>query len=124
MPSIAARPLDRPRSWVFSTAALLVANSIPLFGVLFFHWQVFPLLLLYWVENVFVGLFNVFRLLLAETSRPEAWLKKLGLIPFFCIHYGMFTYGHGALLLALFRDRLLTSPEQVASAVASCFSSS
>ena len=42
-----------------SLAALVIANAIPLVGVLFLGWTVFPLVLLYWLENVVVGGFNV-----------------------------------------------------------------
>jgi hypothetical protein len=48
-----------------SLVALVVANALPLAGVLFLGWTVFPLVLLYWLENVVVGAFNVAKLLLA-----------------------------------------------------------
>jgi len=38
-----------------SLAALVIANAIPLVGVLFLGWTVFPLVFLYWLENVVVG---------------------------------------------------------------------
>jgi len=65
-------------------------------------WKVFPLVLLYWLENVVVGGFNVARLLLAQPREPAYWAGKLFLIPFFVVHFGMFTYIHGVLVVALF----------------------
>ena len=91
-----------PRRWDVSTAALVVANAVPIFGVLFLGWQVFPLMLLYWFENVVVGAFNVLRMLVADPGNPLRWAGKLFLIPFFCVHYGMFTFVHGVLVLAFF----------------------
>lgn len=91
-----------PRRWDVSTAALVVANAVPIFGVLFLGWQVFPLMLLYWLENVVVGAFNVLRMLVADPGNPIRWAGKLFLIPFFCVHYGMFTFVHGVLVLAFF----------------------
>ena len=85
-----------------SLLALLLANAFPIVGVLFLGWTVFPLVLLYWLENVVVGAFNVARLLLAQPREPVYWAVKLFLIPFFVVHFGMFTYIHGALVLALF----------------------
>ena len=38
-----------------SLLALLLANAFPIVGVLFLGWTVFPLVLLYWLENVVVG---------------------------------------------------------------------
>lgn len=82
--------------------ALVLANLIPLYGVLALGWEVFPLMLLFWMENVIIGVFNVLRMLLAELQRPAAWVGKLFLVPFFCIHYGMFTFVHGVFVVGLF----------------------
>src|SRR2546421_9142184 len=72
-----------------SLLALLLANAFPIVGVLFLGWTVFPLVLLYWLENVVVGAFNVARLLLAQPREPAYWAGKLFLIPFFVVHFGM-----------------------------------
>ena len=85
-----------------SLLALLLANAVPIIGVLFLGWTVFPLLLLYWLENVIVGGFNVAKMLLARPAEPIYWAGKLFLIPFFIVHFGGFTFVHGVLLVALF----------------------
>jgi len=85
-----------------SLLALVLANAIPIVGVLFLGWTVFPLLLLYWLENVVVGGFNVAKMLLAQPSEPASWLGKLFLIPFFIVHFGGFTFVHGVLVVAFF----------------------
>jgi hypothetical protein len=51
-----------------SAVALLIANAIPLIGVLFFGWSLMTILVLYWIENGIVGFWNVPRLLLAQGS--------------------------------------------------------
>jgi Family of unknown function (DUF6498) len=51
-----------------SMAALLVANAIPLIGVLFFGWSLITILVIYWLENGIVGFWNVPRILLAQGS--------------------------------------------------------
>src|SRR5438067_13751016 len=48
------------------------------------------------VENVIVGGFNVLRMLWAQPDNPLIWVAKAGMIPFFIVHYGMFTTVHGA----------------------------
>ena len=85
-----------------SVIALIVANAFPIVGVLFLGWTVFPLVLLYWLENVIVGAFNVLKMLLAQPRDPLLWAGKAFTIPFFIVHFGGFTYVHGVLLLAFF----------------------
>jgi hypothetical protein len=48
-----------------SVAALLVANLIPLVGVVFFGWSLATILVIYWLENGIVGFWNVPRMALA-----------------------------------------------------------
>ena len=85
-----------------SLIALIVANAFPIVGVLFLGWQVFPLVLLYWLENVVVGGYNVAKMLLAHPREPIYWAGKAFLIPFFIVHFGGFTYVHGMLIVAFF----------------------
>ena len=49
-----------------SAILLIVANVIPLVGVLLFGWSLWTILVLYWVENGIVGFWNVPKLLLAQ----------------------------------------------------------
>ena len=81
---------------------LVAANLVPLAGVLFFGWSVFGTLLLFWLENVIVGVFNVLRMACAQPQNPALWAGKLFLIPFFVLHYGGFVTVHGILVLTLF----------------------
>ncbi len=85
-----------------SIIALVLANAFPIIGVLFLGWTVFPLMLLYWLENVIVGAFNVLKMMLAQPGDVVRWAGKLFLIPFFIVHFGGFTYVHGMMLFALF----------------------
>jgi hypothetical protein len=52
--------------------ALLLANAIPLVGVLFFGWSLLTILVLFWIENGIVGFWNVPRILLARQSIAES----------------------------------------------------
>lgn len=85
-----------------SAIALVAANLIPLLGVVIFGWKTFPLMLIFWLENVVVGLFNVLKMALVETEDGASGIIKLFLIPFFCMHYGIFTLVHGMFVIALF----------------------
>ncbi len=114
-----------------STIALLGVNMIPVAGVLFLDWRVLDVLLLYWAENVVIGIINVFRMALAKEDRgtgdprtdqalreaiaaaPEKWEtahervrrdRKIKMIPFFILHYGVFCVGHYVFLFSIFHS--------------------
>ena len=59
----------RVGSSVGAVVALVVANAIPLFGVLFLGWNVWTILTIYWLENGVVGIFNVLKM--AKAAGPE-----------------------------------------------------
>ncbi|MBI1424910.1 MAG: hypothetical protein GC149_15795 [Gammaproteobacteria bacterium] len=102
---ITSKPVTdtKPLSWHSPSSLVLIgANLIPLYGVLVLGWPVFPILLLFWLENVVVGLLNALRMLLADPSDPALWATKLFMVPFFCFHYGMFTAVHGQFVIHLF----------------------
>ena len=94
---------EGPAAWMRpSVIALVLANLAPGFGVLFLGWEVFPLLFLFWSENVIIGLLNALKMLLAAPENPLGWAAKAFMIPFFCVHYGMFTFVHGVFVISLF----------------------
>ncbi len=94
----AARPAWRsPTAWV-----LIAANLAPLYGVLALGWEVLPVMVLFWLENVVIGVLNALRMVVADPGNRAAWAGKLFLIPFFCVHYGMFTAIHGLFVFTLF----------------------
>ncbi|MBC8097190.1 MAG: hypothetical protein H7Y43_15390, partial [Akkermansiaceae bacterium] len=88
-----------------SVIALVLANLVPVFGVLFLGWEVFPLLFLFWSENVVIGVFNVLKMLVCQPGSGMNWAAKLFFIPFFSFHYGMFTFVHGIFVVTLFGER-------------------
>ena len=81
-----------------SSIALVLANLVPLFGVLLFDWQVIDVLMLYWAENVVIGAINVLRM--GVCREGEKWF----LIPFFIVHYGIFCFGHLTAVTAIFSE--------------------
>jgi hypothetical protein len=86
--------------------SLILANLFPLFGVLYFKWQISDIIFFYWFENVIVGVINVLKMALAGGDLKASWwmqmAKKSGQIMFFIFHYGMFTAVHGVFVLVLF----------------------
>ena len=96
-----------------SSATLVAANIVPIFGVLLGGWRIFPLVLLYWMENGIVGAITVLKILTARsTGKPKPWKKpappaftmiaNAALSVFFTLHYGMFLAVHGVFVVGLF----------------------
>jgi len=94
-----------------AVVALVVANAIPLVGVVFFGWDVWTILIVYWVENGIVGFYNILKMWLAEgvddaiaqttiNGRPIQGQAKGFLIPFFVVHYGIFWFVHGVFVFS------------------------
>jgi hypothetical protein len=95
-----------------AVVALIVANAIPLIGAIFFGWNVWMILIVYWLENGIVGFFNVLKILRAEgpadptsdwrmNGKPMAAVGRAGIAGFFVIHYGLFWFVHGIFVLTL-----------------------
>jgi len=79
-----------------SLLALIVADSIPLIGVIAFGWDLLGVMLLYWTENAIVGFYNLLKMICIDPA---------GAIPlgaFFCIHYGIFMLVHLMFVFQLF----------------------
>jgi len=81
--------------------ALITANVVPLFGAVFWDWDAFNIVFLYWAENFAVGFYFILKIALGRCRGNELF-GKMCVIPFFTIHYGIFTAGHGFLVLAIF----------------------
>ena len=60
--------LYRRTAFTRSAIALVIANAIPLVGVLFLGWSLITILVLYWVENGIVGFWNIPKIALAQGS--------------------------------------------------------
>lgn len=101
-------PAEAKQSSPVSAWALVAANLLPLYGVLFWNWEVFPLLALFWMENVIIGVLNAARMLAIDPRDAALWAGKLFMVPFFCFHYGMFTAIHGVFVFSMFGQNYRT----------------
>ena len=95
-----------------SAIFLILANAVPIFGVLFWGWDARSILILYWLESVIIGGLNIIKILSIreEQGRVKPFLlSNLGSAAFFTVHFGMFTWVHGAFLKEIFGvDSLLS----------------
>lgn len=109
----------KPRAHL-SLIVLIVVNLLPILGVIHANWSVYEIVVLYWFENVVIGVVNVLKILtcspngdpaeeqkLPDYLRPSAstgmlqHLSKIFLVPFFSFHYGGFCFVHGIFVFAL-----------------------
>ncbi|MEK7400028.1 MAG: DUF6498-containing protein [Candidatus Poribacteria bacterium] len=96
-----------------SIASLLIANLIPLIGVLFFGWDSNLIIIMYWAESAIIGFYTILKIIivvwvykgeiLTINKQPvkitgNTILLKMVLalvtILFFIIHYGGFMAAH------------------------------
>jgi len=84
-----------------STIVLLLSNLFPVFGMLLLGWDITNILILYWMENLIIGFYNVIRMIVASKANPQPYMKDISSIIFFIIHYGIFTFGHGRALIVI-----------------------
>ncbi len=78
-----------------SVVSLVAVNLLPVVGVLFWGWDAGAIVLLYWSENLVVGIYNVLKMACVKVEPAAANVGKLFMIPFFMVHYGGFTAVHG-----------------------------
>lgn len=84
---------------------LLLANLATVVGVLFFNWNVFYILFLYWFESAAIGFFNILKIIKID---GYSGLPRAG---FFLLHYGMFMFVHLIFIFGLFgRELFLGNP--------------
>ncbi len=89
--------MSKRTSLFISSFALVLVNLIPIFGVLFLGWDVFEIMILYWMESGIIGFYSIVRL-----GIETRWFAIL-LIPFFILHFGGFMFGHLMVITAIFK---------------------
>ena len=98
-----------------SAIALVVANLIPLGSAVLFGWNAFDVVVLYWLENVVIGVINLLKMITygaigtlekngSAMHRVAQIFSMLWLAMFFAIHYGAFCYGHGFFIFTFLRN--------------------
>lgn len=86
---------------IISYALIIAGNAVVLLGVLLWDWQILDILYIYWFENVLYGLFTVVRMAAAGVFiKGIGFVSLIFIVPFFIVHYGLFTFVHGVFLMA------------------------
>jgi hypothetical protein len=103
--------LFRVTSSTTAVVLLVAFNLVPLAGVLWWGWNVYTLLVLYWLENGIIGALNIAKILRAEgafgtgiaTFRLNGQVSnsRKAMVGFFLMHYGIFWAVHGIFVFLL-----------------------
>ncbi|MGZ8254092.1 MAG: DUF6498-containing protein [Burkholderiaceae bacterium] len=84
-------------------ALALASAGVLAWGVLVLGWSPFVVMMLFWFENVVIGVFNVVKMLVTGARLGGAGLVGgAALAAFFTVHYGLFTAVHGTFVVLLF----------------------
>ena len=89
----------------FALIAIIGSNLWVVFGVLFLGWSMFSVMILYWIENIIVGIFTVLKLTFAE-AQSDRGLNKHETIASFCTHFGLYCTVHVILVMVIFLPTL------------------
>jgi Family of unknown function (DUF6498) len=91
-------PLDRPAASPAypSSLALIIANLIPLAGVLFFGWDLAAVMILFWAESAVIAFYTMLKMAIVGK------LAAIVAVPFFLGHFGGFMAGHFLFIYSFF----------------------
>jgi len=107
--ALAADTSQPQRKLGIGTILLIAANALPLVGIVFWGWDAFELLVLYWFETAIIGFWTLFRLsafmMAPENSTATGWRRLIAPTAvgiFFTLHAGLFMVVHFIFLWTLF----------------------
>ncbi len=92
------------------SAVLLIVNLIPLFGVWFQGWDPRQMFLVYCMETIIIGGYNILKMLLVtfykkedewEYNNGKTMVSGIFFIVFFIFHYGLFVFIQTAMFTAI-----------------------
>jgi len=108
VPKVRGVPEVQAAPTLFSPSglALIGANLVPLAGVLFFHWDLPSVMLLFWAESAIIGFYTMLKI--AVIGKFLALLAA----PFFAAHFSGFMVMHFLFIYEFFvRGMHATGPE-------------
>ena len=94
------------RPGLVATSILVISNLMPLAGILFWGWDAFVMLCLYWLEIAVVGFWTILRVATMSQDRGSVAGRSiagaLAIGGFFTVHAGIFMTVHMVFLWTLF----------------------
>lgn len=107
MPGISIKDIDLRAPSIIS---LIAVNVILLAMAILLDWSIFDVVVVFWVENLVIGFYNLIKIGFADGNEANKSGKddappgcmKIFLIPFFMMHFFGFCLVHGLFLIILF----------------------
>tara|TARA_Y100000052_G_scaffold26765_2_gene32416 strand:- start:40546 stop:41256 length:711 start_codon:yes stop_codon:yes gene_type:complete len=95
-PSFWRVAMKDPITWL-----AIAVDLVPISFVVMFGWGATELVLLYWAENIVIGIATFVRILLSGFVKlgPIGGFGTMFMAAFFVFHYGMFCFGHGVFVM-------------------------
>ena len=94
-----------------SIAGAFLVSLLPLAGVFLWGWTASVLVLVFWLENLIIGVFALLRMTASVAPTGVLGFGVLAVAgPFFVMHYGGFCTGHGAIIMSLTHTGPANSP--------------
>ena len=94
------------RRGAFTSSILILSNLVPLAGILFWGWDTFVLLCLYWLETAMIGFWTIAQAATMSRDPGSAAGRSiagtLALAGFFTVHAGLFMTVHMLFIYTLF----------------------
>lgn len=94
------------RRGALTSSILILSNLVPLAGILFWGWDTFVLLCLYWLETAVIGFWTILRAATMSRDPGSAAGRSiagtLALAGFFTVHAGLFMSVHMLFIYTLF----------------------
>jgi len=88
-----------------SSLSLILVNLVPIFGVVFWSWDAFSVIFLYWSETAIIGFFNVLKIKKISKKPLSPYLV------FFIVQYILFLFVYLFLITQIFKPNLESSTE-------------
>lgn len=103
---------------------LIIFITLPIIGILYLGWKWQEIFLLYWLNNITIGAVNVVKMVRTnntETStRSNGYstslspiFKKVIMIFYFCLAYGVFTFCHGIVVWLIINSPVFSGEDIV-----------
>jgi hypothetical protein len=101
--SLSAAPKSLVRR-LLSVIGFAAVNMLAALAVILFDWNLFDLVLLYWVESLILGFYTILKMLYVDTANVGRDAQVFLAIPFFLGVYGFFCFMVGLGILVFFRQ--------------------
>ena len=91
-----------------SVRSLIATNLALLVVAMILQWSVYEMVMVFWVENLVIGVFFIIKIYNAITEGSKIGFTSiflgLAVCGFFCLHYMFFCFGHAVFIIALLGD--------------------